>query len=90
MEIAGAISRRIDDESAREATEVMAGWITVGKVKTYDLNKKRMIRASEIAMEMKLKGVDAVVLQIADELKIPFKSYDKEMKKKIEEFFEVL
>lgn len=90
VEIAGAISRRIDDESAREATEVMAGWITVGKVKTYDLNKKRMIRASEIAMEMKLKGMDAVVLQIADELKIPFKSYDKEMKKKIEEFFEVL
>jgi len=90
VEIAGAISRRIDEASAREAIEIMGSWITEGKVKTYDLNKMRMLRASEIAMKLKVKGMDAIVLQIADELKIPFKSYDEEVKKKIEHVFEVL
>lgn len=90
VEIAGAISRRVDENSAREAVDIMGGWLTEGKVKTYDLDKKRMVRAAELAMELKVKGMDAIALQIADELKIPFKSYDEEVKRKLERVFEVL
>ena len=49
-----------------------------------------MIRAYGIAIEWRLKGMDAIALQVADELKIPFKSYAKEMKDKIEGFFDIL
>ena len=90
VELAGAISRRIDEDSAREAVDIMNGWIIEGKVKTYDLNKKRMVRAAELATELKVRGMDAIALQIADELKIPFKSYDEEVKRKIERLVEVL
>ena len=90
VEIAGAISRRTDGEFAREAIEIVEAWVTEGRIKTYSLNSERMIRAYGIAIERKLKGMDAIALQVADELKIPFKSYDKEMKDKIEGFFDIL
>jgi predicted nucleic acid-binding protein len=90
VEIAGAISRRTDSEFAREAIEIIGAWVAEGRIKTYNLNSERMIRAYGLAIERKLKGMDAIVLQVADELKIPFKSYDEEMKNKIEGFFDVL
>ena len=49
-----------------------------------------MIRAYGIAIERELKGIDTITFPVADELKIPFKSYGKEMKNKIDEFFDIL
>lgn len=42
VEIAGAISRRIDEASAREAIEIMGSWITEGKVRK-SLTSKPML-----------------------------------------------
>jgi predicted nucleic acid-binding protein len=83
VELAGALSRRVTEEAAREAIEIMNGWIAEGKLKLYELTKKRMARAAELAIELKLRGMDAIACQIADELAIPFKSYDEEVTKRI-------
>jgi len=83
VELAGALSRRVTEEAAREAIEIMNGWIAEGKLKLYELTKKRMTRAAELAIELKLRGMDAIACQIADELTIPFKSYDEQVTKRI-------
>jgi len=41
VELAGALSRRVTETAAREALEIMNGWIAQGKLKLYELTKKR-------------------------------------------------
>jgi predicted nucleic acid-binding protein len=90
VELAGALSRRVTEKAAREAIEIMNGWIAEGKIKLYELTKKRMASAAELAMNLKLRGMDAITCQIADEFTIPFKSYDEEVRKKIGRVIELL
>jgi predicted nucleic acid-binding protein len=90
VELAGALSRRVTEEAAREALEIMNGWIAEGKIKLYELTKKRMARAAELAIQLKLRGMDAIACQIADEFTIPFKSYDEEVTKRIGRQLELL
>ena len=90
VELAGALSRRVTDTAAREALEIMNGWIAEGKIKLYELTKRRMTRAAELAIQLKLRGMDAIACQIADEFTIPFKSYDEEVTKRIGRQLELL
>jgi len=90
VELAGALSRRVTETAAREALEIMNGWIAEGKIKLYELTKKRMARAAELAIQLKLRGMDAIACQIADEFTIPFKSYDEEVTKRIGRQLELL
>ena len=54
-------------------------WIREGKIKPYDLDKGRMDAASEIVIRQKLKGAEAVAIQLAEELKLPLRSFNPEV-----------
>jgi hypothetical protein len=49
-----------------------------------------MTRAAELAVVLKLRGMDAIAGQIADDLKIPFKTYGEEVRKKIRGVIQLL
>lgn len=89
VEVCGAISRRVGRKEAKEAREILEDWTREGKIKVYDFDKKRMKNAQETAINARVKGMDAITIQIAYELDIPFKTYDEEIKNKITdiEFF---
>jgi predicted nucleic acid-binding protein len=90
VELAGALSRRVSEAAAREALEIMSGWIAEGKLKLHELTKRRMTRAAELAIELKLRGMDAIACQIADELNIPFKSYDEQVRERVRAQIELM
>jgi len=81
VEVCTAVGRRTGKKEALEAQEVLRDWTKEGKVRVYDLNEKRMEDAQEIAVTAGLKGMDAIALQLAYELELPFKTYDKDIKK---------
>ncbi len=83
VEVCGAVGRRTGQREASEARDVLGTWIKEGKIKVYDLTEKRMKDAQEIAIRARIRGMDAIAIQLAYELGVPFKTYDKEIKGKI-------
>lgn len=83
VELCGAVGRRIGQKEALEAKDILRAWTKEGKIKLYDLNEKRMKVAQDIAIRAGIKGMDAIAIQLAYELGMPFKTYDDEIKKKI-------
>lgn len=81
VEVCGAINRRVGNIDAARAQTIINGLIRKGNMKVYDLNESRMHQAADIALGYKLKGSDAVIMQIAQELKLPMISYDKDINK---------
>ncbi len=85
VEVCGAMGRRIGRKEASEARDILRDWTSEGKIKVYDLTEKRMKDAQEIAISSGIKGMDAIAIQLAYELGVPFKTYDEEIKKKIKD-----
>ena len=79
-EVCGAIIRRTKSKTqAYCAKRTLDDWIKDGKLTLYELNQQRMDRANEIAIRDVLKGPDAVIVQISEELKLPLRTFDKEL-----------
>jgi len=61
------------------AGRALDDFIREGKIKPYDLNKGRMDAASEIVIQRKLRGADAVAIQLAEELELPLRSFNPDV-----------
>ncbi len=83
IEVCGAIIRRtkspIDAHIAKRDLEL---WVKEGKIKLYELDRQRMDKAAEIAVRDELKGADAIIAQVAEELKLPLRTFDGEFSKR--------
>lgn len=80
VEIVAAIRRRTGLVSL--AMEVKKKLIDTENVSFVILDDKSAIEAAEIAAKTGLRGMDALVVQVAKEYNAKLKSFDKEMMKK--------
>ena len=79
IEIGCTIARRIGIGESNESIKILESWIEEKKIKIYELNKKRMKKAQQHGIKFKLRGMDAIIVQLAMELNIPLLTFDNEI-----------
>lgn len=83
-EVCGAIMRRTNDAQSARATRIqMQKWVQLGLLELVELNRKRMQEAQELAIKHSIKGMDAIITQVANERSLPLLTFDKELSAKI-------
>jgi predicted nucleic acid-binding protein len=84
-EICGVIRRITGDiKFASEVKKEIEELISSGLLKVEELTKTRMEEASEIAIQLGVKGADAVFISLAKEFNANLITFDKEIKRKLE------
>ena len=89
VEVCGAISRRVGVDKALLVKDQLVEWEEMGFLVWSELTRKRMEEAAELAIELKLRGMDAIVVQVAREKKRKLITFDEEVAKKAEAVVEV-
>ncbi len=79
IKVSCAIARRIGAKEANESEEIIHNWIKEKKVVVYELNEKRMNESENYGIKYKLKGMDAIIVQLALELDLPLITFDNEI-----------
>ncbi len=79
IEICCAIARRVGIKEAKESQEIIQNWVKEKKINIHELNKKRMLEAQNRGINFKLKGMDAIIVQLAFELNFPLITFDNEI-----------
>ncbi|MDW7774896.1 MAG: type II toxin-antitoxin system VapC family toxin [Methanosarcinales archaeon] len=87
IEIVAAIKRRTG--STELANRVKNGFLDIDTINFMDLESTRASDASEIAMNLGVRGMDAIVIQIAKEFNVPLITLDKEMIEKAKSFIDI-
>ena len=90
VEICGAISRRAGVDKAVSVKRQLDKWENMKFIAYSDLSGRRRKEATEIAVKLKLKGMDAIVIQAAKEKKAVLVTFDEEMAEKAKTTVEVL
>lgn len=88
IEIVAAIKRRTG--STELANRVKDDLLAIDTINFTDLESTRAINASEIAMNLGVRGMDAIVIQIAKEFNVPLITLDLEMIEKSRSIISVL
>jgi len=79
VEVCGAISRRAGVDMAIMSRDQLLKWENMGLTTYYELTGKRRDDATELAAKLKMRGMDAMVVQVAKEKKGTLISFDEEM-----------
>jgi len=82
VEICGAIARRAGAEKAFLVKEHLAKWEDMNLINWSELTRERMDEAAKLAVELKLKGMDAIVVQVAKEKNRALITFDEEIAEK--------
>jgi predicted nucleic acid-binding protein len=78
VEVCAAVARRTQDQAAaRDVQKQIAKWIRIGRLRVVYLNASRMKSAQRIAVTHYLRGMDAIVAQVAEEKRIPLVTFDQ-------------
>ncbi len=87
IEIVAAIKRRTG--STKLAKRVKNDFLAIDTINFTDLESTRASDASDIAMNLGVRGMDAIVIQTAKEFNIPLITLDKEMIEKAKSFVDI-
>lgn len=87
IEIVAAIKRRTG--STKLAKRVKNDFLAIDTINFTDLESTRANDASEIALNLGVRGMDAIVIQTAKEFNIPLITLDKEMIEKAKSFVDI-
>ena len=82
VEVLSALGRRSQGNRqamVSRAQQSLDVWEQSGKVVLYPLDRNRMERAVAVAQRHRLRGADAVVASLAEELDMPLKTFDNEI-----------
>ena len=82
IEVSCSIARKVGGEEANEAIDIMENWTKESKIKVHILNRKRMKEAEKYGTLFKLKGMDAIIVQLAIELELPLATFDSEIRER--------
>ena len=82
VEVCGSISRRAGEDKALAARDQLSRWEALSLVTYNDLSGDRRDEAVALAVKLKLKGMDAIVVQVAEERGGVLISFDEEMAEK--------
>ena len=80
IEVGGAIKRRTN--SNKFADEVISQITGFENINFIDINYNRAIETSKLAIQKKLRGMDAIFVQVSLEFNTELISFDEEMIKK--------
>jgi len=89
VEVCGAISRRVGADKALMVENQLVKWESMNFIVWRELTGKRMEEAAELAVKLKLRGMDAIVIQVAREKKRVLITFDDEMAEKAKMAVEV-
>jgi len=87
IEIVAAIKRRTG--STELAKRVKNDFLAIDTINFTDLVSTRANDASEIAMNLGVRGMDAIVIQTAKEFNVPLITLDMEMIEKAKSFVDI-
>lgn len=90
VEVCGAISRRAGVEKAIAVKRELDKWEDMNFITYKELDTSRRREAVEIAVKTRLKGMDAIVVQVAKEKKAVLITFDEKMAEKAEATIKVL
>ena len=82
VEVCGVIARMIGRKEAKEAQRALRLFERGGAIKFIELSKRKQIRAEDLAINLKLRGADAIILEVAEAGKMPLITFDLEVAKK--------
>lgn len=85
VEVTSAIARRVQrNQIAFLAAweQNIADWESDGKMELYPLNRNRMFSAAAVAKQYRFKGLDSVIVALANELDMPLRTYDSEIQRR--------
>jgi len=89
VEVCGAISRRVGANKALLVKNHLVKWGNMNFIAWNELTKKRMEEAAELAVKLNLRGMDAIVIQVAKEKKRALITFDEEIARKAKAEVEV-
>ena len=84
VEVCAAVARRTREQKVAEDIAIqLRKWVRLGKLKLAFFNSSRMRTAQEIAAKYYIRGMDAIVVQVAVEKSLPFLTFDQELARRI-------
>jgi len=90
VEVCGSISRRVGVNKAISVENQLIKWEDMNFVAYTNLTEKRRREAAELAIRLKLKGMDAIVVQVAKEKKEALITFDEKIAEKAKTEVKVL
>ena len=84
VEVVGAIARVVGAMNAERIRKRFARWVKGGFLTIEELDKRRTNEAQLIAVKYRLRGADAVIVQLASEKRCRLASFDGEILQKYE------
>ena len=90
VEVCGSLSRRVGVDKAISAKNQLIKWEDMNFIAYGELTRKRREEAAELAIELKLRWMDAIVVQVAKERKGALITFDEEMAEKAKAAVKVL
>ncbi len=90
VEVCGSISRRAGVNKAISVENQLIKWEDMDFFVYTNLTEKRRREAAELAIRLKLKGMDAIVIQVAKEKKGALITFDEEIAEKAKTEVKVL
>lgn len=90
VEVCGSVSRRVGVDMAILVNNQLNRWEEMGLISFSEFTGKRREEAVGLAVQLKLKGMDAVVVQVARERNGVLITFDQEMAEKAKAAVRVL
>jgi predicted nucleic acid-binding protein len=85
-EVCSGIVRVTKDRTkTNKVKKRLVDWINSNWIFVEELTKRRMLSASDIAIEFGLKGADSIIVSLAKELNAPLLTFDEEINKKVKD-----
>ena len=82
VEVCGVIARRAGVNEAASVKRQLDKWESMGFIVCVELSKRRSREAADLALKLRLRGMDAIVVQVARERKAALVTFDEEMAEK--------
>ncbi len=89
VEVSGAISRRASVAAAKKAMLQMQRWSEMKLIEYSELTERRSRASAEVAAVLRVRGMDAIVIQTAKERQNTLVTFDEEMAAKAKEITKV-
>ncbi|MCK4478513.1 type II toxin-antitoxin system VapC family toxin [Candidatus Bathyarchaeota archaeon] len=90
IEVCGAVSRRAGVDKAVSVRHQLDKWEGMNFIVYSELSRRRRQEATGLAVKLGLRGMDAIVVQVAKEKKAALVTFDEEMAEKAKGVVEVL
>jgi predicted nucleic acid-binding protein len=75
-EVGGPVSRRVGQAEAKQAINELRGLQSVFLI---DLDETLALTAASLAVDLQLRGADAVYVAVAEQLSLPLVTWDREI-----------